>query len=75
MIVLKYICFVIAVVCTLLYVNNILADFNRVNNFREMFSTDVKEGEDYEQVAETFANMRFILSIIMGLTWGVVFIL
>lgn len=75
MIVLKYICFVIAVVATLLYVNNLIADFNRVNNFRGMFSGDEKEGENYEQVAETFANLRFILSIIMGVTWGVVFIL
>lgn len=73
MVVLKFICFVIAVVCTLLYINNLVADNIRVNNFREMFSSD--NNGDFDKESEAFANMRFILSIIMGVTWGVVFIL
>ena len=73
MVVLKYICFVIAVVCSLLYLNNLIVDNNRVNAFREMFSSD--NDSNFDQDSATFANFRFILSIIMGLTWGVVFIL
>ena len=60
-------------ICTGLYVNNFIADFTQIFTWRNTFALDGKEPPKDESAA--FASMRFILSIIMALTWGVVFIL
>lgn len=73
MVLFKYICFVLAIVATGLYINNIIVDLTRIFTWENTIHT----GEDAEQSKEdsaNFAGFRFILSIIMGLTWGVVFI-
>ena len=73
MIILKYICFVIAVVCTGLYINNFIADFTQILTWRNTFAIEGKDANKDESAE--FATARFVLSIIMAITWGVVFIL
>lgn len=73
MLILKYICFVVAVITTGLYLNNYVADFTNILTWRT--SIGAPETENPNEQAEKYAGMRFVLSIIMALTWGVVFIL
>jgi hypothetical protein len=72
MLILKYICFVVALITTGLYLNNYIADITNVLTWRTSIGG---EQQNPEEQAAKFASMRFILSIIMALTWGVVFIL
>ena len=60
-------------ICTGLYINNFIADFTQIFTWRNTFALEGKDAPKDESA--TFANMRFILSIIMAVTWGVVFIL
>ena len=70
----KFICFVIAVIATCFYINNIIVDLSRITTWQDYYRTN-EENKEYQNDADKYATFRFILSIIMGLTWGVVFIL
>ena len=73
---LKFICFVIAVITTSLYLNNIVVDFTRAMTWGKSFNMAPEEKENGRQAEpDAYALFRFVLSIIMGITWGVVFIL
>lgn len=75
MFILKYICFVIAVVTTGLYINNLVVDFVRAMTWtkRVTFGSDEAEKGRTEE-PDDYTMFRFVLSIIMALTWGVVFL-
>lgn len=74
MVVFKYICFVIAVIATCFYINNLVVDLSRITTWQNYYHTD-EENKESQKDADRYASFRFILSIIMGLTWGVVVIL
>ena len=74
MVVFKYICFVLAVIATGLYINNLVVDLTRIFTWENTYHTG-EEAEKSKEDSANFAGFRFILSIIMGLTWGVVFML
>ncbi len=61
-------------IATGLYLNNILIDLARIFGWGSAFHTS-EESKEAQDEAVTFANFRFVMSIIMGVTWGVVFIL
>jgi len=72
---LKYICFVIAFVATGLYLNNLVVDFTRAITWSKTVrfgSEDAEKGRKEEP--DDYTMFRFVLSIIMALTWGVVFL-
>jgi len=64
MIVLKYICAVIALLATLIFVSNIITNISSPPIFTE-------DGKD---ASNNYAALRLILAIIMSLTWPVLFI-
>ena len=75
MFVVKYICFIIAFVTTGLYINNLIVDVTRTVTWSKTVrfgSTEAEEGRKEEP--DNYAMFRFGLSIIMALTWGVVFL-
>lgn len=75
MFVLKYICFIIAVVATGLYVNNLIVDVTRALTWGKTvrFGSDEAE-QGRKDEPDNYTMFRFVLSIIMALTWGVVFL-
>lgn len=64
MLVLKYICFVIAIFSTLLFISN--------------FATSLSDGSKFDEKGKEntykFAAFRLILATIMSLTWPVIFL-
>lgn len=75
MFVLKYICFIIAVVTTGLYINNLIVDFTRAMTWGKTVTFGSEEAEKgRQQEPDDYTMFRFALSIIMGITWGVVFL-
>lgn len=73
MLVLKYICFVIAVIATCLFISNLAVDITSMFSWRKTEEDDTKENGN--KISDEYAIARFIMSLIMGLTWGVVAIL
>ena len=69
MLILKYFCAVIAIICTLLYINSTISDIVMPPSLRAL---ELNTSE--EQVTKNSSAFRFILSIIMGLTWPVLFL-
>ena len=65
--VVKYICFVIAIMSTLLFISDIIVDMSS-----GPFAPPDKNGTSS---AMKHAAIRLILSIIMSLTWPLVFLL
>jgi len=62
MLVLKYICAVIALLSTLIFISNIITNLSTPS-----FGTDKDNTNNY-------AALRLILALIMSLTWPVLFI-
>ena len=69
MLILKYICAVIAIISTLLYISSMVSDIVMPPSLRAL---ELNTSE--EQVTKNSSAFRFILSIIMGLTWPVLFL-
>ena len=65
----KYIIFIIAIISTLLFINSIVSS---IVSGPSVFFTDEKQQEDSVM---KMAGLRFILILIMGLTWPLVFLL
>lgn len=65
----KYIIFVIAIVSTLLFINSIISS---LVSGPSVFFTDEKQQEDSIMKV---AGIRFLLILIMGFTWPLVFLL
>ena len=74
MIVLKYICFVVAMIATGMYINNIIVDLARIFTWQGTLHTD-EENKESKDDSASYASFRFIMTLIMAFTWGVVFIL
>lgn len=73
MLILKYICVVIAIVSTCLYISNTIADIGSAITWRTSLTL---QGEpNVNDMAKTYAIVRIILSVIMGLSWGAVVVL
>lgn len=69
MIILEFICVIIFTVSTLLYINNIIVDIgSAIASSRTLSPT----GADDEEKAKLYAQFRIILSIIMGITLGII---
>ncbi len=71
---LKYICCVVAIFTTCLYISNIITDINATNSWKNNFQVLDKE-KDINNATTFFAKFRLILSVIMGLSWGGVIML
>jgi len=69
MLILKYICAIIAIISTLLYINSVISDIVMPPSLKAL-ELNISE----EQVTKNSSAFRFILSIIMGLTWPVLFL-
>lgn len=69
MLILKYICAVIAIISTLLYINSVISDIVMPPSLKAL-ELNISE----EQVTKNSSAFRFILSIIMGFTWPVLFL-
>lgn len=75
MFILKYICFIIAVVTTGLYINNLVVDIVRALTWSKTVKFGSDEAEQgRQQEPDNYTMFRFVLSIIMALTWGIVFL-
>ena len=74
MFVLKYICFIVAFVTTGLYLNNLVVDFTRAMTWGRTLSFNSNSEEGRKEEPDNYTMFRFVLSIIMALTWGVVFL-
>lgn len=66
---LKYIVFALAIIATALFINSIVSSI--VTGPTVFFDTETEK----EDPAMKSAGMRFILILIMGLTWPLVFLL
>jgi len=73
-VILKYICCVVAIFTTCLYISNIVTDINATNSWKNNFQVLDKE-KDINNATTFFAKFRLILSVIMGLSWGGVIML
>ncbi len=73
-VILKYICCVVAIFTTCLYISNIITDINATNSWKNNFQLLDNE-KDLNNATTFFAKFRLILSIIMGLSWGGVIML
>lgn len=69
MLFLKYICSIIAIISTLLYINSVISDIVTPPSIRK-FEMNL----DDEQISKNSSAFRFILSIIMAITWPVLFL-
>lgn len=65
---LKYICAIIAVFCTLLFVSNIITN---MTSSQVIFSKD----NNVTNNNMNYAALRLILALIMSITWPLVFML
>lgn len=75
MVVFKFICFIIAFVATGLYINNLVVDITRALTWGRTVKFGSPESEKGRvDEADNYTMFRFVLSIIMALAWGVVFI-
>lgn len=69
MVILEFISVIIFVICALLYINNIIVDIgSAIATSRTLSPT----GADDEEKAKIYANFRIILSIVMGITLGII---
>lgn len=69
MVILEFICVIVFVVCLLLYINNIIVDIgSAIASSRTLSPT----GADDEEKAKIYAKFRIVLSIIMGITLGII---
>jgi Na+-driven multidrug efflux pump len=69
MVILEFICVIVFVVCLLLYINNIIVDIgSAIASSRTLSPT----GADDEEKAKIYAKFRIVLSIIMGVTLGII---
>lgn len=69
MLILKYICAVIAIISTLLYINSMVSDIVMPPSLRAL-----EFNSDEEQIIKNSSAFRFILTIIMAITWPVLFL-
>lgn len=69
MLILKFICIVIFVICLLLYVNNIIVDIGSAIAATRTLSPT---GADDAEKSELYAKFRIVLSVIMGITLAVI---
>lgn len=67
--IIRYICAIIAVFTTLLFVSNIITNMTSSSVFI------AKENGDYKDNSINHAAFRLILSLIMSITWPLVFML
>ena len=74
MIVFKYICFVVAMIATGLFINNVIVDLARIFTWQGALHTSDENKESKDDSA-SFASFRVIMILIMAFTWGVVFVL
>lgn len=69
MVVLEFISIVLFVICTLLYVNNIIVDIgSAIASSRTLSPTSADDAEK----AVVYAKFRIVLSIIMGITLAII---
>ena len=69
MVILEFVSVIIFVICALLYINNIIVDVgSAIATSRTLSPT----GADDEEKAKIYANFRIILSIVMGITLGII---
>lgn len=69
MVILEFICVIVFVVCLLLYINNIIVDIgSAIATSRTLSPT----GADDEEKAKIYAKFRIVLSIIIGITLGII---
>lgn len=69
MVVFKFLCVMIFVICTLFYINNIIVDIgSAIASSRTLSPT----GADDDEKAKIYAKFRIVLSIIMGITLGII---
>jgi hypothetical protein len=68
MVVLEFICVILFVFCALLYINNVIVDIGSAIASSRTFGND---GSDVEN-AKTFAKVRLMLSVIMGITLAII---
>ena len=71
--ILKYICCVVAIFSTCLYISNIITDINATTSWKN--NLQFGDSKDIDNTTTFFAKFRLILSIIMSLSWGAVIML
>ena len=69
MLIIKYIFAMIAIISTLLYINSMVSDIIMPPSLRAL---EMNASED--QITKNSGAFRFILTIIMGITWPFLFI-
>lgn len=72
--ILKYICCVVAIFTTCLYISNIITDISLSSDWRNNLQLN-SDSNDMDAKSKFFATFRLILSIIMALSWGGVIML
>lgn len=69
MLILKFICVIVCIMASLLYINNIIVDIgSAISTARTLSPT----GADDAEKALFYAKYRIVLSIIIGITLGVI---
>lgn len=69
MLIMKFICIVVFVVCLLLYINNIIVDIGSAIAAARTLSPS---GADDADKSTLYAKFRIILSVIMGITLAII---
>ena len=67
MVILEFICVILCVIASLLYINNIIVDIGSAISAARTFSPT---GADDSEKAILYAKIRIFLSLIIGLTLG-----